>query len=215
MLNHSSDSESSLVIRVTASEGQKWQVSGQDKELKLYRRSSTFHQAEHFCLGLGGHLASIGSQEENEKILREAELTSVWLGGTDQTSEGNWSWLDGKPWHFTNWGKHEPSSQDQRNCLSVSAFEGEDSPSWHAISCDSIFESFFCRVEPRTNVGSKTLTIARDQNMEFYQIFGITIPRTEAKLEMKVTVSKSFGQSMIKTRKKKEKLQRVQSSGIR
>ena len=170
MLNHSSDSESSLVIRVTASGGERWQVSGQDKELKLYRRSSNFHQAEHFCLGLGGHLASIGSQEENEKILREAELTSVWLGGTDQTSEGNWSWLDGKTWHFTNWGKHEPSSQDQRNCLSVSAFEGEDSPSWHAISCDSIFESFFCRVEPRTNVGSKTLTIARDQDLEFYQI---------------------------------------------
>ena len=167
MLNHSS----SLVIRVTASEDERWQLSGQEKEVKLYRRSFNFHQAEQFCLGLGGHLASVVSQEENEDILREAERTSVWLGGTDQTSEGNWSWLDGKPWSFTDWGKQEPSSQDGRDCMSFSVFEGEASPSWHAMSCATISESFFCRVEPRTNVGSKILTIEKDQNVEFYQIF--------------------------------------------
>ena len=214
MFNHSS--ESSLVIRVTASEDERWQLTGQDKELKLYRRSLTFHQAEHFCLGLGGHLASVGSQEENEQILREAERTSVWLGGTDQASEGNWSWLNGKPWDFTNWGKYEPSSQDERDCLSVSAFEGEDSPSWHAVSCASTFESFFCRVEPRTNVGSKTLTIERDQNLEFYQIlwdhnsknrngkgnrsYGLkivwSIDDTNEKEESEIAESKVFWESM-------------------
>ena len=170
MLNHSRTSESSLVISITASEDEKWQLTGQEKELKLYKRSLDFHQADHFCLRLGGHLASVGSEEENEEFLREAEGTSLWLGGTDQASEGNWSWLDKKPWNFTYWGKFEPSTQPQRDCLSVKAFEGEDSPSWHAVSCDSTLDSFFCRVEPKSNVGSKTLTIEGNQNMEFYQI---------------------------------------------
>ena len=190
MLNHSIESDSSLVINVTASEDEKWQLTGQDKELKLYKKPLNFHQAEIFCVGLGGHLASVGSKEENVEILREAEQSSVWLGGTkpnqggtkpnqggtrvpggtDQDSEGDWTWLDQNPWNFTNWGKHEPSTESERNCLSVKAFEGEDSPSWHALPCDNTMETFFCRVEPTVNTGSKVLTIEGSHNLEFYQI---------------------------------------------
>ena len=168
----SSSSSSELVINVTASDDEEWHHTSQDAELKLYKMVKPFHEAENFCIGLGGHLASARSKEENGRVLSEARDSSVWLGGTDEATEGHWSWLDGNPWNFTNWGKYEPSSQngDQKNCLTVRALEGELSPSWHAVSCEDTSGSFLCRVEPTKVTGSKTLNIQKDQNVESHKI---------------------------------------------
>lgn len=72
--------------------------------------------------GVGGHLAVPTSPGENDFIraiieayfseLEEPPL-SVWLGGFQsedaQEPAGDWSWVTGEDWNFTNWSEHGPN----------------------------------------------------------------------------------------------------------
>ena len=40
----------------------------------------------------------------------------VWIGGTDERSEGVWEWTDGSPWGYENWLKRdEPHKSEPTN----------------------------------------------------------------------------------------------------
>ena len=66
--------------------------------------------AESVCEAFGGHLASIGSQAENdavEALLRSASASIgvAWIGLTDKAEEGTFVWSDGAPLlNFDKWG---------------------------------------------------------------------------------------------------------------
>ena len=111
-LSQTSDEES-LVINVEVPDGVKWQHSKQDKKLKLYLEKKTFHEAESFCEKLGGHQVSIGSESMYNEVLKiqsDIKGQNIWLGGTDEALEGNWTWTDGTPWSFNRWNKPEPNN---------------------------------------------------------------------------------------------------------
>lgn len=71
-------------------------------------------------LGVQGHLATITSQAENDFIynLIHPDLSGVyrryWLGGfqPDGSPEpaGNWQWVTGETWSYTNWRDWEPNN---------------------------------------------------------------------------------------------------------
>ncbi|MCB1532175.1 MAG: type I secretion C-terminal target domain-containing protein [Alphaproteobacteria bacterium] len=81
-------------------------------------------------LSANGHLATITSQAENDFIFSFAGGNRLWIGGTDVSSEGTWSWVNGEDaglqfWsggaggsatngHYSNWlsGAGEPSNGD-------------------------------------------------------------------------------------------------------
>jgi hypothetical protein len=67
----------------------------------------------------GGHLATVGSLEEWNKI-KEAlkgftfgnygnSTGGIWLGATDSKKAGSWEWIDGTPWSFDDWATEEPN----------------------------------------------------------------------------------------------------------
>lgn len=69
-----------------------------------------WHEAVVLCELLGGHLATITSAEENQFLEQNfPQDRVVWLGGTDQQSEGDWRWVTGEPFTFQNWAVNEPS----------------------------------------------------------------------------------------------------------
>ncbi len=55
-------------------------------------------------------LATIRNQAENDYVLSLAAGNDVWIGMTDEGSEGTWYWLSGDPMTFTNWNTGEPNS---------------------------------------------------------------------------------------------------------
>lgn len=78
----------------------------------------SWHEAKARCEGLGGHLATITSPEEN-KIVKDIFLASgleqAWLGGTDEKSEGIWTWVTGEGFGYTDWGQYAERDWEPNN----------------------------------------------------------------------------------------------------
>lgn len=64
--------------------------------------------ARQFCEALGGHLATITSEGEENAIASSNALSTTsqigfWLGGSDAEEEGTWIWLTGEDFTYSNW----------------------------------------------------------------------------------------------------------------
>lgn len=85
----------------------------------LFDTLMTPPQAEEFCLGMGGYLASITSQEEMDfaaTMFDKGGEDGYLIGATDRDVEGVWKWMNGEPWDYSNWypggsaGTYEPNN---------------------------------------------------------------------------------------------------------
>ncbi|MCT4580750.1 MAG: PKD domain-containing protein [Flavobacteriales bacterium] len=80
--------------------------------------------AQQFAESLGANLISVQSAAENNCI--STALTNngfggvIWIGFTDENSEGNYYWYDGSPVIYTNWRAGEPNnSGGNENCTQI------------------------------------------------------------------------------------------------
>jgi len=62
----------------------------------------TWAEASSSAQARGGSLAVITSEEEQTMVAGLVN-SSVWLGGSDSTSEGNWVWSNEESWTYSNW----------------------------------------------------------------------------------------------------------------
>lgn len=69
----------------------------------------TWCEAKAHSERLGGYLATITSQEEQDWICQNFPDARFWLGGTDEDVDGEWRWVTGEEWGYTNWGQGEPN----------------------------------------------------------------------------------------------------------
>ncbi|KAH8333944.1 hypothetical protein KR059_004653, partial [Drosophila kikkawai] len=86
--------------------------------------SVTFNTANANCRQMGGHLASIQSQEEFDNIVKDAEVdlhVDYWLATNDQAVEGHYvSIVSNKTAPFLKWKIGEPSDKDHtKNCVAL------------------------------------------------------------------------------------------------
>lgn len=75
-------------------------------------------QAEANSVKVGGHLTSITSSEENKWIytsIAAAQARALWIGGTDRTTEGTWTWTDGSEWNYSNWETPQPDNSNNED----------------------------------------------------------------------------------------------------
>ncbi|MBG0789922.1 MAG: hypothetical protein H0S80_05415 [Desulfovibrionaceae bacterium] len=84
---------------------------------------TTWQAAEDQAVALGGHLVAIGSADEQsyiEKLIASvlSPTAKVWIGFTDQETEGTWVWSNGEDVNYTNWHSGEPNN--------LHSGEGED-----------------------------------------------------------------------------------------
>ncbi len=94
----------------------------------IYEDSVTWTEAETLCEEMGGHLATITSDEENsfiENFISSGTKYFYWLGATDEVDEGVWLWVTGETWDYSNWitsdGQPDNSEYDgeTENYLSI------------------------------------------------------------------------------------------------
>jgi len=92
---------------------------------------TTWDEARQLAEGMGGHLATLTSDDEYrfakkylEQDQRLKKESIGWLGGTVDKPGGEWRWITGEPWKYAQWtsfrGRREPSSQPGETALCLS-----------------------------------------------------------------------------------------------
>lgn len=74
-----------------------------------FDKGLSWEEAEEYCEGQNGHLATITSSAE-EKVIRnlisDGTKNAYWLGA--QKEDDEWEWVDGEDWDYTNWADSQP-----------------------------------------------------------------------------------------------------------
>ena len=78
----------------------------------VYDVSINWNDAKAYCESIGGHLAVITSENEQNfisKTISNANYTKdmYWLGGYE--ANGKWNWITGENFKYTNWNPLEPT----------------------------------------------------------------------------------------------------------
>ncbi len=84
------------------------------KFFKVFPYQLSWHEAQLKCLELGGHLAVVKSEDENQFLMSQMKsqgVSVVWLGATDEKVEGRWVWVDGEPLRYSNWNPTQPNNK--------------------------------------------------------------------------------------------------------
>ncbi|PTQ76272.1 putative secreted protein with PEP-CTERM sorting signal [Nitrosomonas oligotropha] len=75
---------------------------------------ATAEAATRTYLGLGGHLVTVTSADENTFVHTLTTGGATWLGASDVAVEGEWRWVSGPEagqlLTYTNWGPGEPNN---------------------------------------------------------------------------------------------------------
>ena len=82
-------------------------------EYTLVAQDITWENANTAANNAGGHLVTITSQEEYNKIvslLGDTKLLYIWLGA--RSTSGSFQWVTGEPFEWTKWYSGEPSGKD-------------------------------------------------------------------------------------------------------
>jgi hypothetical protein len=104
----------------------------------FYSVPQSYADAEQICTDQRGHLVSIDNgftnvfiTEQAQKIYVRLNATNFWIGANDLASPGVWSWTDGKPFSYADWGQGQPSTEFGNDCVKVSMTNGF----WLATNC--------------------------------------------------------------------------------
>jgi len=94
-----------------------------------------FMAARTACGSWGFHLAYIETPAENAFVMNQIGGKDVWLGGSDQLSDGRWIWGNGVVFSnagttvtYAAWAPTQPDGQNFEDCLDVSTNGWSDHP---------------------------------------------------------------------------------------
>ncbi len=85
-----------------------------NEKYHVFNNGMTWQEAKEYCESIGGHLAVITSQSEQDQINNllsafPAARRSYWIGG-HINSNGNFQWVTDEAFSYTNWNNGEPNS---------------------------------------------------------------------------------------------------------
>ncbi|MTJ49389.1 C-type lectin domain-containing protein [Dolichospermum sp. UHCC 0259] len=77
----------------------------------ILSNSATWQQAQAEAQSLGGNLVTINSQAEQDWLVSTFGVNqTLWIGLTDQVTEGQFNWVSGETSTYTNWLPGEPNN---------------------------------------------------------------------------------------------------------
>ena len=141
-----------LEVRTRVKEGWMERVEFKTgKTFFYYSSRKNWNSAKAACLEDGLQLASVTNQEEMDTVTALAGDFQVWLGGSDDTGEGDWRWLDGQEWAASYW-KNSEEGQDLKK-TKLGLYSGE----WRNYSPYAQFP-FICKSAALTIIGNVNKT---------------------------------------------------------
>ncbi len=93
-------------------------VTTHSSRYEVIKADVSWEEANRLCINKGGHLATITSRAEEQKIIALAEkvgIDNVWIGGyttNDRYGDSVGHWVMGEPFIYQNWYPGEPSRFD-------------------------------------------------------------------------------------------------------
>lgn len=117
---------------------------------EFYNNNTTWYQAYRTCERMGGHLVTVTSDAEREKILEMTQDYSgrVWIGATIDGSK-NWYWINSEPYVENSfWADGEPNNSGGNELVAEMDISGANKGQWNDISgYKSIVEGFVCEYD--------------------------------------------------------------------
>ena len=105
---------------------------------------SSFEEAEEYCQTIGGHLATIQSQNDYIYSMMISEgYKSAYFGFTDRDIEGTWVWVNDEPVNYTNWAPSEPNSENSEENYAMFYYKFTDG-TWNDGRWGSDTTAFIC-----------------------------------------------------------------------
>lgn len=95
----------------------------------FFENAATWEEAQDFCESMGGHLATITSEGENDflfELMKTSGYDSAYFGFTDSYEEGEWAWITGERVRYTNWHSGEPNSENSNEDYAMFYFKFDD-----------------------------------------------------------------------------------------
>ncbi|MCI6189283.1 MAG: GBS Bsp-like repeat-containing protein, partial [Clostridium sp.] len=77
-----------------------------------FRKPLKWHEAKEICEQMGGHLMTITESWEQDiaKDFSNKYGSNLYIGATDEEEEGNWKWVTGENFDYTQWAVGEPNN---------------------------------------------------------------------------------------------------------
>ncbi|MCD7773994.1 MAG: leucine-rich repeat protein [Clostridiales bacterium] len=148
---------------------------------------STWEEAEACCEALGGHLATITSEEEDQALyeyVKNSGYTDVFFGFTDKDSEGNWVWVTGEDVTYTNWGGREPNDSHGGEDYGMYYFSSYPSGQWNDANFGDAGFNFICEWDDSaTSSDSRPSNVpaeASEFNGNYYLVYDSYVTWEEA-----------------------------------
>ena len=145
-----------------------------EHQYKIFYDTLTWEEAKAACAAKGGHLATITSEEEQQKLnLYNAGNHNLWIGGC-KNAEGQWCWVTGEPWEYENWGDGEPNNSSNvvegENCVAMWPEK------WNDLANGNIYEQsgYICEWEATNDESAVEEDGYAGHVYEFY-----TLPESE------------------------------------
>ena len=153
------------------------QVEGWVEEVKYWKGekyryengAETWMDADLKCQEEEARLASILSEEEQHEVnaLGGIHHWATWIGATDRENEGDWTWVDGAPWSFTNWGPYYKNTEN-RNCIVMYAMEEGE---WDSLRSCSYRLPYLCKAAQTTLAGNTSLRLQFTRDNLTFSLF--------------------------------------------
>ena len=128
----------------------------------------TFAQAKNLSAAAGGHLVTINDDAENEFVRSVIGASNVWIGYTDENSEGDFYWLNGETSSYTNWKSWAPDGGSSQNYTVLYKNGGE----WNDKGSDWTTE-FVMEVPCSPNTTPGSVTVLQTAGLESGSAFAI------------------------------------------
>lgn len=138
---------------------------------KVFKETVSWHEAKLMCENLGGHLATVTSDQENNFIyglVQDAGVQS-WLGGTDEEIEGEWKWITGEDWTYYP-DEYEFDNYSNQDYLVIGLNNKnfwDDQTEIYGYYCEAT--GYICEWEPLNNISNRKSSSLCNNRLTVYQ----------------------------------------------